>query len=116
MNPGTYTAIFLLLFIVIYQQNMNRRIALKKIISKNKKLRKKERLLMTEMVKRFIGKECIIYTANSSQITGTVKEVSDGAILIDNGKNTEMLNADYVVRIREYPKGKNGKKKSVVLD
>ncbi len=116
MNPAVYSALFLVIFLVIIQQDRIRRITVKNIISKNKKSRKKERLLMTEMAKRFIGKECLIYTVNSQQLTGTVKEVSDGAVLIDNGKETEAVNADYIVRIREYPKGKNGKKKSVILD
>ncbi|MBQ9079741.1 MAG: hypothetical protein IJY27_01595 [Clostridia bacterium] len=71
---------------------------------------------MKALAEKFIGKDCLIYTFNGSQIPGTVKEVTDGAVLLDNGKNTEAVNMDYIVRIREYPKNKNGKKKSVVLD
>ena len=70
---------------------------------------------MLELAKRFIGRECIIYTFNS-QLTGLIKEVTDGAILIENGGAPEAVNLDFVVRIREYPKKKNGKKKSVILD
>ena len=70
---------------------------------------------MTEIAKKFIDKECIIYTFNS-QLSGTVKEVTDGALLVENGGTLEAVNIDFVVRIREYPKKKNGKKKSVVLD
>ncbi len=81
----------------------------------NKKRNKEGRLEMVEFAKQFIGKECLIYTFNS-QVTGTIKEVSDSAMLIESNKNTEVINLDYVVRIREYPTGKNGKKKSVVLD
>ncbi|MDY5859625.1 MAG: hypothetical protein SPJ77_01445 [Eubacteriales bacterium] len=71
---------------------------------------------MEELAKNFIGKECIIYTFNSQQIAGTVKEISGGALLVDNGKETEVINLDFVVRMREYPRGKNGKKKSIVTD
>ena len=70
---------------------------------------------MYELAKAFIGKECFIYTVNS-QLTGTVTEVTEGALLLNNGKETEILNLDYIVRIREYPRRKDGKKKSVVLD
>jgi len=70
---------------------------------------------MVELAKRFVGKECIIYTFNS-QINGTIKEVSDGAILLDNKGTEEAVNVDFIIRIREYPTKKNGKKKSVILD
>ena len=71
---------------------------------------------MTELAKRFIDKECLIYTFNGSQITGTLKEVCDGAVLIENNGTVEAVNIDFIMRLREYPKNKKGKKKSVVLD
>lgn len=72
---------------------------------------------MVELAKRFIGKECLIYAFDSNhQFQGTIKEVSDGAILIENGGAIEAVNLDFVIRIREFPKNKKGKKKSVVLD
>lgn len=70
---------------------------------------------MYELAQKFIGKECLIYTFNSSQLTGVIKEVNEGGILLENGDNLEAVNFDFIVRIREYPKKKNGKKKSVVL-
>lgn len=71
---------------------------------------------MYELAQKFIGKECLIYTFNSSQLTGVIKEVNEGGILIENGDTLEAVNFDFIVRIREYPRKKNGKKKSVVLD
>lgn len=72
---------------------------------------------MIELAKRFIGKECLIYAFDSShQFTGTIREVTDSAILIENNGTLEAINLDFVIRIREYPRNKNGKKKSVVLD
>lgn len=72
---------------------------------------------MKELAKRFIGKECLIYAFDSShQFSGTVKEVSDSAVLIENNGTVEAVNLDFVIRIREYPKNKKEKKKSVVLD
>lgn len=72
---------------------------------------------MIELAKRFVGKECLIYSFDSNhQFTGVIKEVTDGAILVENGETSEAINLDFVIRIREYPKNKKGKKKSVVLD
>ena len=72
---------------------------------------------MIELAKRFIGKECIIYAFDSShQFEGIIKEVTDGAILVEKDEKLEAINLDFVIRIREYPRNKKGKKKSVVLD
>jgi len=43
-----------------------------------------------------------------------IKEVTDGAILIENDGKIAAINLDFVIRIREYPKNKKGKKKLVV--
>lgn len=70
---------------------------------------------MKLLAQKFVDKDVLVYSLNS-QISGKILEVSDGAILLDNGKNVEAINIDYIIRIREYPTNKNGKKKSVVLD
>ena len=71
---------------------------------------------MKALATKFTDQECLIYTFGGSQYEGVIKEVSDGAILLEKGGKLEAINLDFVVRIREYPKNKNGKKKSVVLD
>lgn len=72
---------------------------------------------MKELATKFIDKECIIYSFDGShQYEGVIKEVTDGAILVEKDGKIEVLNLDFVIRIREYPRNKNGKKKSVVLD
>lgn len=43
-------------------------------------------------------------------------ELAKNALLLETGNTVEAVNLDFVVRIREYPRKKNGKKKSVVLD
>lgn len=71
---------------------------------------------MIELAKRFIGEDCLIYTVNS-QVEGVIEEVTEGGILISNaGKNQDLINLDYVIRIRKYPLNKNGKRKSAVWD
>ena len=72
---------------------------------------------MKELAKRFIDKECVISSFDGNhQYEGVIKEVTEGAILVENNGKMEALNLDFVIRIREYPRKKNGKKKSVVLD
>ena len=72
---------------------------------------------MKELAKRFIDKECLITAFDSNhQFEGVIKEVSESAILVEKKEAVEAINLDFVIRIREYPKNKKGKKKSVVLD
>ena len=106
--------ILIVLFIIIFLQLRDKKMMARQV-TKHKD--PKERLEMLELAKRFIGKECIVYTFNSSQLTGTIQEVSDsGVLLVREDKTTEAVNADFIIRIREYPKKANGKKKSVILD
>jgi len=107
---SSYIPIFLLLIIILITQR-NEKAVLKNIIKK----RKTEDSEMFELAQKFLNKECIIYTFNS-QFTGTIKEVNKGGILIEKSGTLEAVNFDFIVRIREYPKNKNGKKKSVILD
>lgn len=104
--------LFLLLIVIILIQRRNRTVWMKQFMKSKKREEKKE---MLELAKRFINKECIIYTFNS-QLNGIIKEVSEGAILIENNGSVEAVNLDFVVRLREFPKKKNGKKKALVMD
>lgn len=74
---------------------------------------------MKELVKQFIGKECIIYTitSNDSSLSGVIKEIGDGGMLVERKTGEqEIINLEFVTRIREYPRKKNGKKKDIVLN
>ena len=113
MNPSFYIPIILLIVLVLLKER-NKAVAVKKAICKRRSEKRRE---MVELAKLFIGKECLIYAFDSNhQFSGIVKEVSDGALLLDVGGSLEAINLDFVIRIREYPRDKKGKKKSVVLD
>ena len=74
---------------------------------------------MNELAKRFIGQECIIYTitSNEGSVQGVIREVNDSGMIIEKKTGElEIVNLEFVTRIREYPRKKNGKKQSVVLD
>ena len=111
---GSYIAVLVLLFVVIIPWiNQKKRLAVIKHI-KNKKYNK-ENNDMKELAKQFIGKECIIYTVTGtdSVIKGTVKEVTDGGIVVEKKDGTEAVNLEYVTRIREWPRNAKGKKKQI---
>lgn len=101
---------FVIILIYAEYRNRTKQRVVKNITNKRTKGTKK---LMFELSKKFIGKECIIYTLNA-QIIGVIKEVSDSAILIDNKNSTEIVNLDYIIRLREFPRNKKGRKKSIV--
>ena len=69
-----------------------------------------------EMMKRFIDKEVIITTLHNdySSLEGFVREVNENWLVIETAnKGLDMVNIEYIVRIREYPKKANGKKKQI---
>ncbi len=113
MNPSYLTIV--ILFVILYFLLQSRKaVVSKKVIEKRKKGEATE---MIELAKRFVEKECVIYAFDANhQFTGVIKEVSDSAILLENNGTIEAINLDFVIRIREYPRKKNGKKKSVILD
>ena len=61
---------------------------------------------MKELAKRFIGKECMVCFFDGNQRTGVITEVADGALLLEKNGNTEALNLDFVLRIKESAKAK----------
>lgn len=78
---------------------------------------KQEEASMVELAKQFIGKERIIsIITSSSGVVGTIEAVEEHGMLVKKGNETTLVNLEYVTKIQEYPKKKNGKKKAVVLD
>lgn len=113
----TYYLMFIVCFLLIMQSRTRR-----KFISASKALRKKkENKIETEkdmkkLAENFVGKDCLIYTLSceSSAVKGTLKEVSDTAVLVEYKGNIQAVNLEYIVRIREWPTNSKGKKKSVI--
>ncbi|MBQ8826979.1 MAG: hypothetical protein IJ007_07795 [Oscillospiraceae bacterium] len=69
-----------------------------------------------EMMRRFIDKEVIITTLNNdiAMLEGFVREVNENWLVIEtNEKGLDVVNIEYIIRIREYPRKPNGKKKTI---
>ena len=114
-----YLILLALFLLVIIPQIMRRRriAAVRHIL--NQKMQNKENSEMKELAKRFIGEECIIYTitSNDGSLQGVITEINDGGMVIEKKTGElEVVNLDFVTRIRQYPRKKNGKKKDIVLD
>ena len=84
----------------------------------NQKKQNKENHVMKELAEKFIGKECLVYTiaSDGNAVKGTIKEITDGGLLIECEGNLQAVNLEFVTRIREWPRKKNGKKKEIILD
>lgn len=71
---------------------------------------------------RFLGQEVLVYTVSCGSATSAViecvlSEIGDGWVKIiqdpDKEPNESIVNIDHIIRIRDYPRNKNGKKKIV---
>ena len=112
--PTHLIPIFVLLIVLLMLSRGRKAAAVRKVIEQRKKGENTE---MIEFAKRFIGKECVISAFDSNhQFEGFIREVSDGALLLEKDGKMEVINLDFVIRIREYPRNKKGKKKAVVFD
>lgn len=113
-----YLLILVILIIFLYIRRKQGAVAIARKIQ-NQRKQNKEIAVMKELAKQFIGKECIIYTITSidSSVQGVIKEIDDSGMIIErNSGEREIVNLDFVTRIREFPRKKNGKKKGIILD
>ncbi len=72
---------------------------------------------MSDIFNRYVGKDCLIYISNtgSSVLECNVISVNDNWLSVRTKDGDEIINIDYIIRIKEHPVNKNGKKKSVVF-
>ena len=94
--------LFIFYIFILEPAKQNKTFIIQRIISKKKG---KVKVEMNELIKNFIGKNCFIRMINS-QLVGKITEVRDGAIVVEHGKNVEIVNLDYIISISEYGKKK----------
>ena len=109
----SFSLILIAFFLLVILPLISRRkklAAIRQILKRKKQ--NKENIVMKELAQRFIGKECLIYTiaSDGSAVKGTVKEVADTGLIIECDGNLQAVNLEFVTRIREWPRKKNGKK------
>lgn len=98
MNAAVWLCVFLPLLLILFERRQKNYIAAHRILRKQKE----RQITMTEVIKRYIGQECVIDTINtgarSSSITGIIRELQDGWIIVGRGAENEAINLEYVVR------------------
>ena len=115
MQPWSLWFVFFMMLVIIpsIRARKQQQIRLSK---RNKLKRKKGGNVMNELIKSYIGKEIIVWTNWSSGVSGTATRIEENWLEIQDKKgNLKLLNTDYISRIQEYPKNKNGKKKAIVM-
>lgn len=101
-----WIVVFCLLILVILPLR-RRRIAVWHRAVKN--IKKKGTAQMETLAKQFLDKECIIYTVSDTygEVRGMIREVNDGAMLLESKKGRQIINLEYVTRIQECPPKKS---------
>lgn len=108
-NTGFLFLISLLLFLYYQRQRV------KKLLNVLRIKRKRGVKPMAYIIESFLGKDCLLNLASGGTADGIVRSVSEGWVTLeDQDGKLQAVNMDYVSRIREYPKNKNGKRKMVV--
>ncbi len=100
MEPAVFIGVFLPLFVLLLEQEQAG--AHLKTIQIIKRKRNGGIKPMNESIRQFVGKNCLIYTYNS-QLTGIVVSVEDHWMTIKTKNASELVNLDYISRIREFP-------------
>ena len=111
MNNAALIFLWVMIILVLLQRKKVQR-----MINILRIKRKKRGIVdMSHIIEKFIGKDCLINLGSGSVADGIVKSVSDGWVeLLGKDGNLQAVNIDYISRIREYPKTKNGKRKVVI--
>lgn len=68
--------------------------------------------IMRELAERFIGKDVYINLLDG-RADGVIKEVTGNGIVLENKNGVQVVNLDYVVKLREYPYNKKGKHSTI---
>lgn len=110
--------LWIVVFLIIWWNHTTERNekAAMMIIEARRKNKNGEKSVMKELVKQFIGQDCLIYLMSSSTTEdGVIVSVSEdgGAIMVQKKDGLVAVNLDYVSRIRPYPLDKNGKRKTI---
>lgn len=105
-----YLFLFILLFLVYLPRKKRRKCAANRIVNR----KGTERTVMKELASRFIGKDVYVKLLDGNA-DGIVKEVTDGGMVLENKNGLQVLNLNYIIKIREYPY-KNGKRATLLAE
>ncbi|WP_250858397.1 hypothetical protein [Oceanirhabdus seepicola] len=100
MNVGTWVGVFLPLFLLFFASLPQQNAARKSVISKIQK-RKGVIIMSNEIIKKYIGKNCIISTGTFGiNVVGKIISVEENWIEVETKKGNELINAEFVQSIK----------------
>ncbi len=100
MDTSTWIAIYLpliILFLCIlpYQSSTRR------LIKRRKKKKNGVVVMTNELIKKYIGRNCMISTGSlGANTVGKILEVNDNWVEVETKKDVELINIEYVQSIR----------------
>ena len=112
----TYLLLIIMAVILLTAFISSKKILTAYIVKRNIKRKRRLKQNMNELLKNFIEKDCIIYCVNNTSVDGIIKDVKENAVLIETREGLQLINVDFITRVREYPKNKNGKRKGFLID
>lgn len=99
MNTTLYLCAFLLLVIALTSWRQQR---IRNTIRRRRRTRRNHK--MNELIQRFLGKTCTIYMGSfGGDLVGTIEAVEGNWVSVRTKKTTELINLDYICRLREVP-------------
>ncbi|HSP47894.1 MAG TPA: hypothetical protein VLN47_07460 [Clostridiaceae bacterium] len=100
MDSSSWIAIYLPLFIIFFVVLPQQQHTQMAITRKNK--RRKGLLTMTnEMLKKYIGKTCMISTGSmGSSVKGRILDVSENWVEVETNKGIQVVNAEFIMTIK----------------
>ncbi len=100
MDSGTWIAVYIPVFILIFVILPQQHFAQKSVMLKNKKKRS-PRIMVNELIKKYIGKSCKISGGSfGTSITGKILQVHENWIEVETKKGVELVNAEFVQSIK----------------
>lgn len=103
MNVSTWIAIYMPIFILLFVILPQQRAAQKAAIFKRKK-RKGGKIMANEVIKKYIGKKCVISTGTfGTNVVGTIIDVNENWIEVETKKGSEIINSEFVQTIKTVP-------------
>lgn len=103
--------LFVVVFLIYLPLKRRRKYAVSRLFVKNHTINERGIDAMKELAARFIGKDVYIKLLEGTA-DGVVKEVTDDGIVLENKNGLQIINLNYVMKLREYPY-KNGKRTTV---
>lgn len=101
-----YFMLFVVVFLLYLPRKRKRKYAAYKI---NNCIKNEEgRIAMRALAERFIGKDVYVKLLEGNA-DGVVREVTDSGIVLENKNGIQIVNLNYIIKLREYPY-KNGKR------